>query len=102
LDSTFIRSREEGERHLEVRVGNIETIAGARQVFVAVAKAHTDIAGLIRRRREIMGQTEETGVTAFTGGACVVERRGPVEDHGALQGGDCGAAGNSRPGHPPA
>ena len=25
VDSTFIRSREEGERHLEVRVGNVET-----------------------------------------------------------------------------
>src|SRR4051812_885762 len=25
LDSTFIRSCEEGERHLEVRVGNVET-----------------------------------------------------------------------------
>ena len=25
MDSTFSRSREEGERHLEVRVGNVET-----------------------------------------------------------------------------
>ena len=25
LDSTFIRSREDGERHFEVRVGNVET-----------------------------------------------------------------------------
>jgi hypothetical protein len=25
LDSTFIRSCEDGERHLEVRVGNVET-----------------------------------------------------------------------------
>jgi hypothetical protein len=39
LDSTFIRSREQGERHLEVRVGNVETAGGARQVFGAVAKA---------------------------------------------------------------
>jgi hypothetical protein len=31
LDSTFIRSREDGERHLEVRVGNVETlVVGAR------------------------------------------------------------------------
>jgi hypothetical protein len=42
LDSTFIRSREDSERHLEVRVGNVETGAGGRQVFGAVAKADTD------------------------------------------------------------
>src|SRR5689334_21033761 len=33
LDSTFIRSCHEGERHLEVRVGNAETAEGGRQVF---------------------------------------------------------------------
>jgi len=43
LDSTFIRSCAEGERHLEVRVGNVETQSGGRQVFGAVAKADTDI-----------------------------------------------------------
>src|SRR5271170_1830404 len=48
VDSTFIRSREEGERHLEVRVGNVETASGGRQVFGAVAKADTDISALIR------------------------------------------------------
>ena len=52
LDSTFIRSREDGERHLEVRVGNVETADGGRQVFGAVAKADTDIAALIRRNLE--------------------------------------------------
>ena len=31
LDSTFIRSREDGERHLEVRVGNVETVLS--QIF---------------------------------------------------------------------
>src|SRR5208283_3103076 len=41
LDSTFIRSCEDGERHLEVRVGNVETETGGRQVFGAVAKADT-------------------------------------------------------------
>ena len=41
LDSTFIRSCENGERHLEVRVGNVETQSGCRQVFGAVAKAET-------------------------------------------------------------
>src|SRR5208337_4456158 len=38
LDSTFIRSCEDGERHLEVRIGNVETETGGRQVFGAVAK----------------------------------------------------------------
>ena len=52
LDSTFVRSREEGARHLEVRVGNVETTAGGRQVFAAVAKADTNIARLIRRGLE--------------------------------------------------
>jgi hypothetical protein len=37
LDSTFIRSCEDDERHLEVRVGNVETEAGGRQVFGAAA-----------------------------------------------------------------
>jgi hypothetical protein len=49
VDSTFIRSREEGERHLEVRVGNVETASRGRQVFGAVAKADTDISTLIRQ-----------------------------------------------------
>jgi hypothetical protein len=48
VDSTFIRSREDEERHFEVRVGNVETKAGGRQVFGGVAKAGTDIEGLIR------------------------------------------------------
>jgi hypothetical protein len=46
LGSTFIRSGAEGERHLEVRIGNVETQSGARQVFGAVAKAGTDIQAL--------------------------------------------------------
>jgi hypothetical protein len=41
LGSTFIRSCEDGERHLEVRVGNVETKSGARQVSGAVAKTST-------------------------------------------------------------
>jgi hypothetical protein len=32
LDSTFIRSCEDGQRHLEVRPGNVETSDGGRQV----------------------------------------------------------------------
>ena len=66
LDSTFIRSREEGERHLEVRVGSVETAGGGRQVFGAVAKA--DITALIRRKLETVGRTADTEVTAFTDG----------------------------------
>ena len=49
FNSTFIRSCEAGERQLEVRIGNVETASGPRQVFGAVAKTDTDLAGLIRR-----------------------------------------------------
>ena len=68
LDSTFIRSCEDGERHLEVRVGNVETKSGARQVFGAVAKTDTDIKVLIRRSLDAIGRTEGTELTAFTDG----------------------------------
>jgi hypothetical protein len=68
LDSTFIRSCQEDERHLEVRVGNVETASGGRQVFAAVAKADTDIKALIRRSLNAVGRTEETVLTAFTDG----------------------------------
>jgi len=68
LDSTFIRSCEDGERHLEVRVGNVETNSGGRQVFGAVARADTNIAGLIRRNLDAVGHTEGTALTAFTDG----------------------------------
>ncbi len=68
VDSTFIRSREEGERHLEVRVGNVETASGGRQVFGAVAKADTDISALIRQSLRAVGRTGDTEVTAFTDG----------------------------------
>jgi hypothetical protein len=68
LDSTFIRSRDEGERHLEVRIGNVEAAGGARQVFAAVAKAGTDMTALIRRTLRTVGQSDDTEVTAFTDG----------------------------------
>ncbi len=68
LDSTFIRSCAEGARHLEVRVGNVETASGGRQVFGAVAKADTDIRALIRRNLDAVGRTEDTALTAFTDG----------------------------------
>jgi hypothetical protein len=68
VDSTFIRSCEDGERHLEVRVGNVETETGGRQVFGAVAKADTDIVELIRRNLTAVGQTDDTKLTGFTDG----------------------------------
>jgi len=68
VDSTFIRSCEDGERHLEVRLGNVETETGGRQVFGAVAKADTDIVELIRRNLTAVGQTDDTELTGFTDG----------------------------------
>jgi hypothetical protein len=68
VDSTFIRGREAGERHLEVRVGNVETPSGGRQVFGSVAKADTEISALIRRSLRAVGRTDGTEVTAFTDG----------------------------------
>jgi hypothetical protein len=74
LDSTFIRSCETGERHLEVRVGNAETKTGGRQVFGAVAKTKTDIKALINRTLDAVGRTEETTLTAFTDGCSGLRR----------------------------
>src|SRR3954466_3399634 len=68
LDSTFIRSCEAGERQLEVRIGNVEMASGGRQVFGAVAKTDTDLAGLIRRSLDAVGRTKGTALTAFTDG----------------------------------
>jgi hypothetical protein len=68
VDSTFIRSRKEGERHLEVRVGNVETASGGRHVFGAVAKTDTDISALIRQSFRAVGRTDDTEVVAFTDG----------------------------------
>jgi len=68
LDSTFVRSCEEGERHLEVRIGNVETAPGNRQVFGAVAKTDTDLGALIRRNLDAVGRTKDTTLTAFTDG----------------------------------
>jgi hypothetical protein len=68
LDSSFIRGRDDGERHLEVRVGNVETGDGGRQIFGAVARAETDITALIRRTLQTAGRIDTTEVTAFTDG----------------------------------
>ena len=74
LDSTFIRSCEDGERHLEVRVGNVETKSGGRQVFGAVAKAETDIKVLINHTLDAVGRTGNTVLTAFTDGCSGLRR----------------------------
>jgi hypothetical protein len=68
VDSTFVRSHHSGERHFEVRVGNVETSAGQRQVFGAVAGTDTDMATLIRRSLKTVGRTDDTAVVAFTDG----------------------------------
>jgi hypothetical protein len=69
VDSTFIRSCHNSERHLEVRVGNVETSGGGRQVFGAVANSDTEIAAMIRRSLETVGRAADTELTAFTDGA---------------------------------
>jgi hypothetical protein len=74
LDSTFIRSCEDGERHLEVRVGNVETASGGRQVFGAVAKTKTDVKGLLNRNLDAVGRTRDTVLTAFTDGCSGLRR----------------------------
>jgi hypothetical protein len=68
LDSTFIRSCEEDQRHLEVRLGNVETPDGTRQVFAAVARTDTAIEVLIQRGLADVGKTADTELTAFTDG----------------------------------
>jgi hypothetical protein len=68
LDSTFIRGRDDPDRQLEVRVGNVENGAGLRQVLGAVAHTETDITDLIRRSLAAFGRSEATEVTAFTDG----------------------------------
>src|SRR3954452_4331722 len=68
LDSTFIRSCKDGQRHLEVRLGNVETSDGARQVFAAVAKTDTAIETVIGRSLAEVGKTADAEITAFTDG----------------------------------
>jgi hypothetical protein len=68
VDSTYIRSCEPGERHLEVQVGNVETRAGMRHVFAAVTKTDTEIAKVIECRLAEAGRTAGTRLEAFTDG----------------------------------
>jgi hypothetical protein len=68
VDSTFIRSCEDDERHLEVRVGNVETESGGCQVFAAVARADTNIVALIDRQLDAVGRAGDAELTGFTDG----------------------------------
>ena len=68
MDSTFIQSCEDGERHMEVRIGNVETVSGSRQVFASVAKSDTDVVTLLDRNLEAIGRTNGTRLVAFTDG----------------------------------
>jgi hypothetical protein len=74
LDSTFIRSCEDGERHLEVMVGNVETAAGGRRVFGAVTRSDTDIREQIRESLDALGRTADTVLTGFTDGCSGLRR----------------------------
>jgi hypothetical protein len=69
VDSTFICGCHDRERHLEVRVGNVETAAGGPEVFDATAKVETEITVMIRRSLETVGRSADTELTAFTDGA---------------------------------
>jgi hypothetical protein len=53
---------------MEVRVGNVETPRGGRQVFGAVAKSGTSILSLIGRNLDTMGRNGNAKLTAFTDG----------------------------------
>src|SRR5918994_3606577 len=77
VDATFIRSREAGGRHLEVKVGNAETDAGGRQVFAAVAGSETDLVALIGRTLDSVGRTGTTVLTGSPTGAPVCGRSCP-------------------------
>jgi hypothetical protein len=74
LDATFIRSCEDGERHMEVRVGTVETETGGWQVFGAVAKTDTDVKVLICQSLDAVGRTEDTVLTAFPNGCSGLRR----------------------------
>ena len=53
---------------MEVRVGNVETPGGGRQVFGIVVKSGTSMLAPIGRNLEIMGRNGDTKLTAFTDG----------------------------------
>jgi hypothetical protein len=47
---------------LGVRVGNVETVDGGRQVFGSVAGVEADITALIQRTLETVGRSDTTEV----------------------------------------
>jgi hypothetical protein len=57
-----------GERHLEVRVGNVETQAGTRHVFATATKSDTEAMEVIERCLAGAGRTAGTRLSAFTDG----------------------------------
>ncbi|MBV8890691.1 MAG: hypothetical protein JO266_01725 [Acidobacteria bacterium] len=68
-DPTWVRRLISSFKRSSIFVdGNVETVAGGRQVFGAVTRAATDITALTQRTLETMGQTDATEVTAFTDG----------------------------------
>jgi hypothetical protein len=70
LDSTFIRSCEDGERHLEggSAMSKRRLVENRFSVPSHIAKADTAIEALIRCELDAVGRTEDTAVTAFTDG----------------------------------
>jgi hypothetical protein len=66
-----------------VRVGNVETTAGGRQVFDGVAKVGTDIEGLIRNNLDAVSGNKDAVLTAFTDGCPGL--RGILADAGVLE-----------------
>jgi hypothetical protein len=64
-------------------VGNVETKTGGRQVFGSVAKAGTDIEGLIRKNLDAVGGTGDIALTAFTDGCPGL--RGILANAGVLE-----------------
>jgi len=68
LDSTFIRSCEQEEGGLEVRVGDVETESGGWEAFVFVVRAGTDIKILTDRNLDAVGRTGDAELFAFIDG----------------------------------
>jgi hypothetical protein len=68
----FHRKPRDGERHAEVRVGNVETADGSFQVLGAVTRAETGIAALIKRTLETVCRTDANAEEMKTPGSRLV------------------------------
>jgi hypothetical protein len=77
------RRRHPGQGPERTVVPASEWQAGGRQVFGGVAKAGTDIEGLIRKTLDAVGGTGDTALTAFTDGCPGL--RGILVDAGILE-----------------